>query len=50
VAVSTCAGRGDRAVAGEQLREEILDCDHELLIETGHAQIGSIRLVAQRVG
>jgi AcrR family transcriptional regulator len=36
--------------SGEQLRDEILDATTELLLETGHERLVSIRAVAKRVG
>ena len=36
--------------SGEQLRDEILDATTELLLETGHEKLVSIRSVAKRVG
>jgi AcrR family transcriptional regulator len=36
--------------SGEQLRDEILDATTELLLETGHERLVSIRSVAKRVG
>jgi AcrR family transcriptional regulator len=45
-------GRRRRAPrgSGDQLREKILDATTELLLETGHAKLVSIRSVAQRIG
>ena len=42
----TRAGRGE----GEKLKESILQAAEELLIETGDAELVSIRAVAERVG
>jgi AcrR family transcriptional regulator len=36
--------------SGEQLRDEILDATTDLLLETGHEKLVSIRSVAKRVG
>lgn len=42
--------RRARRGSGDRLRDEILDAATDLLLETGHAKLVSIRSVAQRVG
>jgi AcrR family transcriptional regulator len=50
VPVQPLKRRRARRGSGDQLREEILDATADLLLETGHAKLVSIRSVAQRVG